>query len=43
MAQALNINRSAIDKHIATLKNKGLLERIGGTRGYWKIIETKVK
>ncbi len=43
IAHNLNINTSAVDKHIVTLKKKGVLQRIGGTRGYWKIIETKVK
>ena len=33
----LGINESAVQKHLAALKNKGVLERIGGTRGYWKV------
>ena len=33
----LGINESAVQKHLTTLKNKGALVRIGGTRGYWKI------
>ena len=37
MAQNLKINESAIQKHLESLKNKGFLERIGGTRGHWQI------
>jgi biotin operon repressor len=36
----LKISRVAVKKHIAKLKSLGLLERIGGTRSYWKIINT---
>ena len=39
IAKQLNINESAILKHIAILKNAGIIERIGGTRGFWKINE----
>ena len=35
----MNINESAVLKHLAILKNSGVIERIGGTRGYWKIKE----
>ncbi len=38
MAQQLKINESAIQtKHLESLKNKGALKRIGGTRGYWQV------
>lgn len=37
LAETLRINSSAIDKHIENLKSKGLIRRIGGTRGYWKV------
>jgi ATP-dependent DNA helicase RecG len=33
------INESAILKHINALKSKGIVTRIGGTRGYWKVNE----
>ena len=39
IAKFMNINQSAILKHIETLKRIGIIERIGGTRGYWKIKE----
>jgi ATP-dependent DNA helicase RecG len=39
IAQQLNINESAVLKHIEILKDKGFIERIGGTRGYWKVIK----
>lgn len=41
MAVLLKINYSAMQKHFEKLKEKGLLKRIGGTRGYWKIIKEK--
>jgi|GEM_PF-1337289 biotin operon repressor len=33
----LNINESAVQKHIDKLKEKGILVRKGTTRGYWQI------
>ena len=39
IAEKLNINESAVLKQIESLKAKGILERVGGTRGYWKIKE----
>ena len=39
LAETLNINDSAVKKHLNTLKKQGILERVGGTRGYWKILE----
>jgi predicted HTH transcriptional regulator len=35
----LKINRSAILKHINNLKEKGVLKRVGGTRGHWEVID----
>lgn len=37
MADKLFINDSAVKKHLENLKSLDWLERIGGTRGYWKI------
>ena len=37
IADKLKINESAIQKHITKLKQLKILERIGKTRGYWKI------
>ncbi|WP_373056472.1 MULTISPECIES: hypothetical protein [Flavobacteriaceae] len=34
MAEVLQINESAIQKHLNNLKDASLIERIGGTRGY---------
>jgi len=33
----LTINSSALLKHIKNMKQLGMLEHIGGTRGYWQI------
>jgi ATP-dependent DNA helicase RecG len=37
IAEKLRINESAIQKHVNKLKQLGIIERIGETRGYWKI------
>lgn len=37
IAEQLQINPSAIQKHINELKRLGFLERVGGTKGYWRI------
>jgi len=37
LSEELKINESAVSKHLESLKDKGALERIGGTRGYWKV------
>jgi predicted HTH transcriptional regulator len=38
LSNQLKINRSAAQEHIEVLKKKGLLTRIGGTRGYWQVV-----
>src|SRR5690554_4218626 len=37
LAKELQINPSAVQKHIENLKAQGVIERIGGTRGYWQV------
>jgi predicted HTH transcriptional regulator len=37
IAIKLDINRSAVEKHLKALQNNGVLKRIGGTRGYWEV------
>jgi len=37
LADKLNINASAVQKHLDKLKEAGAIERIGGTRGYWQV------
>ena len=37
MIEQLGIHKSAIQKHLESLKDAGWLERVGGTRGYWAI------
>ena len=40
LSEMLQINPSAIQKHIQKLKNEGFIERVGGDKtGHWKIIE----
>jgi Fic family protein len=37
LADFVGISTRKIEENIAKLKQQGLLERIGGTRGYWKL------
>ena len=37
LAKQLEINESAVLKHIEVLKDKNYIERVGGTRGHWKV------
>ena len=42
MAQSLGISTTAIDKNLTTLKQKGLLKRIGPDKGgYWEVVERR--
>ena len=38
LAKEIGINDSAVKKHINKLKELGVLERVGGTRGHWEIL-----
>lgn len=38
LSKTIKMNKSAIQKHLNTLREKGYLKRIGGTRGEWKVI-----
>lgn len=37
IAKQLNTSESAVLMHVEIVKEKGYIERIGGTRGFWKI------
>ena len=37
IAKKLDINESAVKKHLNALKEKGVLKRVGGTRGHWEV------
>jgi len=39
VASMLEINESAVIKHLNALKHKGVLKRIGGTRGHWEVLK----
>jgi len=39
IAKVLDIADSAVKKHLNTLKSKGVLKRVGGTRGYWELTD----
>jgi predicted HTH transcriptional regulator len=37
MAKLFDIQRANLQKHLGALKTAGIIERVGGTRGYWKV------
>ncbi len=38
MADKMSVSRISVNKYIASLKEKGIIERVGSDRkGYWKI------
>lgn len=40
IAEKLNVSRVSVTKYLRTVKEKGLIERIGSDRkGYWRIIK----
>lgn len=39
IAELINKNSRTIQRITCELKNKNLIERIGGIRGYWKVID----
>jgi predicted HTH transcriptional regulator len=40
MAETIGISPRAVEKHIANLKKKGVLKRVGPDRGgYWEVVE----
>lgn len=41
IAEKMGVNESAVQRHVEILKEKGYIERIGGTRGSWKILKNK--
>lgn len=42
LSNKLNINQSAVQKHLVMLKEKGILRRVGSDKGgYWEILEKR--
>lgn len=39
LAELLSISTTAVEKNIKQLREEGLIKRVGGTRGYWKVKE----
>ncbi|WP_297702155.1 winged helix-turn-helix transcriptional regulator [uncultured Fibrobacter sp.] len=39
LAEMLGINESAVQKHLETLKQNGVIRHIGKTRGHWEVRE----
>jgi len=37
LAQIAGISKRKIEENVAKLKKMGLIERVGGTRGYWEV------
>ena len=38
IAKELGISESAVQKHLTTLKKKGIIRRVGTTRGHWEVL-----
>ena len=38
ISKILDIAESATQKHLESLKNKGAIKRVGGTRGWWEVL-----
>jgi len=38
LSEILGINQSAVQKHIDTLKKKGIISRDSETTGYWRVL-----
>jgi len=44
MAAQIGISSRAVEKHIAALKSRGLLKRIGPAKGgHWELVNGKLK
>ena len=39
LSEILDISLTAVEKNIKQLRETGSIERIGGTRGYWKVLD----
>ena len=39
IAEEMGVNESAVQRHVEILKEKGFIERIGGTRGSWNVLK----
>ena len=35
----LGISTTAVEKHIKQLREDGYIVRVGGTRGYWQVVD----
>jgi len=41
LAGVVGISKRKIEENLSKLKEQGILERVGGTRGYWNLLEVK--
>lgn len=39
LSEIVGISKRKIEVNLAKLKEQGILERIGGTRGYWEVLK----
>ncbi len=39
LATLINKNSRSVQRILSNLKNKNIIERVGGTRGYWKVVK----
>ncbi len=41
LSEKINMSIRNVQRHLSALKDKQVIERIGGTRGYWKVLRLK--
>jgi ATP-dependent DNA helicase RecG len=39
LADTLKISTTAVEKNIKQLREAGIIQRIGGTRGHWEVLQ----
>ena len=39
LSEIVGISKRKVEENVAKLKKMGLVERVGGTRGYWEVKE----
>ena len=43
LAEIMGMSKTAVDKNIKYLKDNEFIIRVDGTRGYWQVLEKKLR
>jgi ATP-dependent DNA helicase RecG len=43
LSDIVGISKRKIEENLAKLKENGILERVGGTRGYWVVLKDNIR